>query len=165
MFILNFNSISGKGDQKIQPNLTKPKIDDPDALLKPHIPVTDCPIYKPESEGIRPSGEDEKAGMKNIVMRFMLRAAGQLFTREKDPDPETLFKFMEKITEQEATEERKEAFMDFINAIREEKPDVQSHIEEYFQALSDTWNNGEFEGLPDFSRPWPVFPHRSSNND
>ena len=164
MFILNFNNISGNQDQlKVQQNITRPKVDDPDSLLKPHIPVTDCPIYKPQESGmVLPPGEEEKGSMKYAIIRVMLRAAGQIFTREKDPSPEMLFQFMEKITGKEATEKRKEAFTDFMDAIREQKPDVNGHMEEFFRALSDTWDKGEFEQLPDMQaqRPWPAPPNR-----
>lgn len=155
MFILLLDPISGPEGTKNQPG--KPKIKDPESLLKPLLANL---TEKPNQAGnIRPGCMDpERERIKHILIRVMLRAAGQLFTRDLDPSPEMIVKYLEQYTGQEANKERQRALQEFFNAIKEQKPDVKSHPEEFFNALIDTWNKGCFEGLPELSpvRPDPV---------
>lgn len=148
MFIFLLNPAYGPEEAKNQ--FAKNKVENPDSLLKPLLANS---IDKPDQASSVSPGTDKEA-IKHTLIRAMLRAVGQLFDHIKDPSPEMLIKDLERYTNQPATPERQQAFEQFFNALKKEKPDLKDHTEEYFQALIKTWNEGVFESLP---KP-PVLP-------
>ena len=157
MFIFILNPTSGPEGAKNQQG--KNKIEDPESVLKPLFADS---LEKPDqASGIRPYHDPEKERIEHTLIRAMERAAGQLFDRQADPSHEMLMRYMEQYTCQEITPEREQAFNEFINAIREQKPDVKSHEREFLHSLVETWNNGKFEGLPEINVTRP----RDDGND
>src|SRR3989338_8185276 len=136
MFIFLLDPASGP--ERTKNRSEKPKIENPESILKPLLAnLTERPN---QAGSISPDCIDpEKARIKQILIRVMLRAAGQLFTRDLDPSPDAIIKYLEQYTGQEANKERQKALQDFFNAIKEQKPDVKSHPEEFFNTLIDTW--------------------------
>ena len=139
MFILLLNPTSGpEGTQNQQ---GKNKVEDPESALKPLFANS---LDRPDQAGeIRPCDDPDKARIEHTLIRAMERAAGQLFDRQVDPSPEMLMKDLEQYTHEPITPKRKQAFEQFFKLIRDEKPDVKSHEQEYLGSLIATWDLGE----------------------
>ena len=163
MFIFITDPVSGQNNISVFAKSEKAK--DPDRLF--NLLFGNSTQAASNVNNNIPDINPETMRMKNALTRAMERATGQLLTRDMDPPTETLMSYLEQLTGviKDPEGKKEKAFNQFFESIRNEKPDVYSNPEKFFEAIITTWINSSFEGLPNIPMPTSQAGLRGHQND